>query len=115
MLGSSYGVVVYEPPDGIPFNPNVSIEAGFMLAIDRPVLFLANDHLQGLPVDFSGHIFKTYSEDDMFSSRCSAVRDWIECDLSYYNYEDKKLVLFVSKWWHLPLCIRQGNSCRAHG
>src|ERR1017187_123749 len=58
MLGSSYGIGTYEPC-GIPFNPNVSIEAGFMLALDRPVLFLVNEELRGLPVDFSGHIFKT--------------------------------------------------------
>ena len=39
MLGSSYGIVIYEPTSNVPFNPNVSIEAGFMLALDRPVLF----------------------------------------------------------------------------
>lgn len=98
MLGSSYGVVVYEPRGDIPFNPNVSIEAGFMLALDRPVLLLANARLQKLPVDFSGHIFKTYnpSEDALVGSVRQAVRDWIEHDLSYYDYGDKKLILFVS-------------------
>lgn len=98
MIGSSYGVVVYEPHRGIPFNPNVSIEAGFMLASDRPVLFLANDGLRALPVDFSGHIYKTYSAEVgiLTASMRSAVRDWIENDLSYYDYGDKKLILFVS-------------------
>ncbi|MCH7694040.1 MAG: hypothetical protein IID50_11410 [Proteobacteria bacterium] len=98
MVGSSYGIVVYEPRDDIPFNPNVSIEAGFMLASDRPVLFLANDQLQGLPVDFSGRIFKTYSANEgaLVGSTRLAVRDWIEHDLSYYDYGDKRLILFVS-------------------
>ena len=98
MLGSSYGVVVYEPRDEVPFNPNVSIEAGFMLALDRPVLFLANDRLRTLPVDFSGHIFKTYHEhgDTLVTSVRSAVRDWVEHDLSYFDYANKKLVVFVS-------------------
>lgn len=98
MLGSSYGVVVYEPRDDVPFNPNVSIEAGFMLALDRPVLFLANDRLRTLPVDFSGHIFKTYREDGdtLAASVRSAVGDWVEHDLSYFDYAKKKLVLFVS-------------------
>ena len=100
MLGSSYGVVVYEPHDGIPFNPNVSIEAGFMLALDRPVLFLLSNALQGLPVDFSGHIYRTYNagagESELLGSARAVVKDWIEHDLSYYNYGDKKLVLFVS-------------------
>lgn len=98
MLGSSYGIVIYEPSGNVPFNPNVSIEAGFMLALDRPVLFLANDELRGLPVDFSGHIFKTFrsDHDNVASSTRGAVRDWIEHDLSYYDYGNKKLVLFVS-------------------
>ena len=68
MLGSSYGVVVYEPCSNIPFNPNVSIEAGFMLALDRPVLFLANDELQRLPVDFSGHISRRITQTKAFWS-----------------------------------------------
>ena len=97
MLGSSYGIVIYEPCS-IPFNPNVSIEAGFMLALDRPVLFLVNEELRGLPVDFSGHIFKTYKSDqgNLSGSTGGAVRDWIEHDLSFYDYGNKKLVLFVS-------------------
>ena len=51
MIGSSYGIVIYEPKDDIPFNPNVSIEAGFMMALDRPVLLLANEMLPALRVD----------------------------------------------------------------
>src|SRR4051812_48855978 len=52
MLACSYGIVVFEPHHEVPFNPNVSIEAGFMLALDRPVLFLVNKRLASLPVDF---------------------------------------------------------------
>jgi hypothetical protein len=98
MLSSSYGIVIYEPSGKVHFNPNVSIEAGFMLALDRPVLFLANEKLRGLPVDFAGHIFKTYKSnpDKVGGSARDAVRDWIEHDLSYYDYGKKKLVLFVS-------------------
>ena len=98
MLGSSYGVTIYEPHEDIPFNPNVSIEAGFMLALDRPVLFLANETLSKLPTDFSGFIYKTYSSAMNLLTRTAriGVRDWIEHDLSYYDYGNKKLVLFVS-------------------
>lgn len=98
MLGSSYGVVIYEPRDNVPFNPNVSIEAGFMLALDRPVLLLVNGRLQSLPVDFAGHIFKSYdsSGDTLEATVRSSVKDWIQHDLSYYDYADKKLIVFVS-------------------
>lgn len=98
MLGSTYGVVVYEPVNDIPFNPNVSIEAGFMRALDKSVLFLATDELGAMPVDFAGHIFKTYSANPrrLRNSIHDAVKDWIENDLSYYDYRDKRLVVFVS-------------------
>jgi hypothetical protein len=61
MLACSYGIVVYEPHLEVPFNPNVSIEAGFMLALDRPVLFLVNKRLTALPVDFAGHLHRTFN------------------------------------------------------
>ncbi len=98
MLGCSYGVVIYEPINNIPFNPNVSIEAGFMLALDRPILFLANQELQSLPVDFTGYIFKTFDSapDKLDISSRWAIKDWIRHDLSYYDYMRKKLILFVS-------------------
>lgn len=96
MLGSSYGVVVYEPHEDIAYNPNVSIEAGFMLALDRPVLFLASESLSRLPTDFSGHIYKTYSSARRTHTIRSAVRDWVANDLSYYDYGDRKLILFLS-------------------
>jgi protein-tyrosine-phosphatase len=96
MIGSSYGIVIYEPKDKIPFNPNVSIEAGFMLALDRPVLLLANKRVATLPVDFSGRVFKTFRTEDISSSVDQAVSDWIERDISYFRYGDKKLVVFVS-------------------
>jgi protein-tyrosine-phosphatase len=96
MLGSSYGIVIYEPKEDIPFNPNVSIEAGFRIALDRSVLLLANSELKGLPVDFSGHIFKTFEPTRVGDTVKAAVKDWIEHDLSYYNYGDKKVIVFVS-------------------
>ncbi len=96
MIGSSYGVVVYEPTDTVPFNPNVSIEAGFMIALDKQVLFLANNYLKKLPVDFSGHLFKTFSVSKLDESINDAISDWVLHDISYFNYGKKKVVVFVS-------------------
>lgn len=102
IIGCSYGVAVYEPMGDILFNPNVSIEAGFMLALDKPVLFLANQSLNRLPVDFTGHIYKTFSPYKLKETINTAIRDWVERDLSLYDYSDKKLVVFVSR----------GGTCR---
>lgn len=97
ILGCSYGIVIYEPFKEIEFNPNVSIEAGFMLALDRPVLFLVNESLAKMPVDLSGHIFKSYlGGGGLLESVRSSVRDWVEHDISYCDYGSKKLLVFVS-------------------
>lgn len=96
MIGSSYGVVVYEPTETIAFNPNVSIEAGFMSALDKQVLFLSNGYQKSLPVDFSGHLFKIFSASKIQDSITSAISDWVLHDISYFNYGDKKVVVFVS-------------------
>lgn len=96
MLGSSYGIAVYEPQGDVPFNPNVSIEAGFMTALDRPILFLLNEYHRRLPVDWSGHLFKVYRPGNLESSIRACVSDWILKDLSYFDYGAKKVVVFVS-------------------
>jgi protein-tyrosine-phosphatase len=96
MVGSSYGIVIYEPDGDIPFNPNVSIEAGFMLALDHQVLLLANQKLDRLPVDFSGHVYRRFDENDLENSVYRAVSDWVTRDISYVDYGDKKLIVFVS-------------------
>jgi len=96
MLGSSYGIVVYEPEGDVPFNPNVSIEAGFMSALDRPVLFLLNQYHQKLPVDWSGHLFKVYRPANLASSITECISDWILKDISYFDYGNRKVIVFVS-------------------
>jgi protein-tyrosine-phosphatase len=98
MLGSSYGICIYEPNALCPFNPNISIEAGFMLALDKPVLFLVNSDTSRLPTDFSGHIYKEYRGAPSWRGRSikAAVRDWIENDLSYCDYKNNKLIVFAS-------------------
>ncbi|UZJ39807.1 hypothetical protein OO185_01550 [Prosthecochloris sp. SCSIO W1102] len=80
----------------IPFNPNVSIEAGFMSALDKQVLFLANNYLNSLPVNFAGHIFKTYSPEKINQTVKSSISEWVLHDISYSNYDQKKVVVFVS-------------------
>jgi len=97
ILGCSYGIVIYEPYLGVDFNPNVSIEAGFMLALDRPVLFLVDENLARMPVDLAGHIYKQFKSGGVLGGSIrEAVRDWIEHDLSYCDYGGKKLLVFVS-------------------
>jgi protein-tyrosine-phosphatase len=96
MIGSAYGIVIYEPKDGIPFNPNVSIEAGFMLGLDRQVLLLSNQKNASLPVDFSGRKFKTFDSRNISETVNKAVSDWIEKDISYFPYGRRKLIIFTS-------------------
>lgn len=96
MIGSSYGILIYQPKDRIPFNPSVSIEAGFMIALDRPVLILANKELSALPVNFAGHVYKNFDPRKVVSTVQESVRDWLLHDLSYFRLGRKKVIVFVS-------------------
>jgi protein-tyrosine-phosphatase len=102
LLGSAYGVAVFMPDKHVQFNPNVAIESGFMMALDRPVLLLVSNSLQGVPADFSGLLYRTFNPYQLAETLTPAVGQWVERDVSYFDYRGQPLVVFVSR----------GGTCR---
>lgn len=96
ILGCSYGIAVFEPTERAHLNPNVAIEAGFMMALDKPVLLLANSYVDQLPIDFAGQMHRTYDATDIPNTVARAVADWVRVDIPYYDYGDQKVVVFAS-------------------
>jgi nucleoside 2-deoxyribosyltransferase len=56
MLGCSKGIAILEDKVKPDFNPNVGIEYGFMRALNKPVLVLAEKDFQRISADLSGII-----------------------------------------------------------
>ena len=76
MHAADYGVAVFERVDTSDYNPNVSIEVGYMMALGTPLCLLKEKRLPRLPSDIAG---KLYHEFDMLSRTRSvpaAVKQW---------------------------------------
>jgi hypothetical protein len=57
IYGCGIGIAVFERTEAEEFNPNVSLEVGYMLALGKPVCFLKDDSLRALPTDLAGKLY----------------------------------------------------------
>ena len=71
------GVAVFEQLVKKDYNPNVSLELGYMLALGRKVLLLKEHHLPRLPSDIVGHLYKRFDARDISTTIRRAVDAWL--------------------------------------
>jgi hypothetical protein len=76
-----YGIAIFEDIEKRDFNPNVSLELGYMLGRGKRCLILKEQRLPDLPADVIHRLYKPF---DMFNVRASVSREvarWIDVDL----------------------------------
>lgn len=56
-------------------NPNVSIEVGYLLGLQKKVLFLKHDNLPKLPSDFGGEHYAAFNN---YETIKSSISEWLE-------------------------------------
>jgi len=95
------GVAVFEQLVEKDYNPNVSLELGYMLAKGKKVLLLKECHLPRLPTDMVGHLYKDFDARDISVTVGSAAQAWLR-DIGIAKSVSEKLVVFVS----------HGGTCR---
>lgn len=81
LLGAEAGIAIFDnvPAGGklpVGFNPNVSVEAGYMMGLDKPVMLLKDKHLERMPTDFGGKLYHSFDGENP-TSAAAAVRKWI--------------------------------------
>lgn len=76
MRACKYGVAVFEQALERDFNPNVSLELGFMLSRGRRVLLLKEKSLNALPTDVVGKLYQEFDIGDPESIR-HIVDKWV--------------------------------------
>ena len=81
MTCSMYGLAVFEQIDERDFNPNVSLELGYMLAKRRRCLILKEKHLPILPADVVHRLYKPFDMFDIEGSVSLQVAHWVDVDL----------------------------------
>jgi hypothetical protein len=62
--GCGFGIAVFERIEAETFNPNVSLEVGYMLALKKPVCLLKDQTLQTLHADLVGRLYKAFDPQD---------------------------------------------------
>lgn len=81
LTGSMYGVAILEDIDQRDFNPNVSLELGYMLGRNKRCLILKEQRLPNLPADLVHRLYKPF---DMFNISATVTREvarWVDVDL----------------------------------
>jgi protein-tyrosine-phosphatase len=95
------GVAVFEQLIKKDFNPNVSLELGYMLARCKKVLLLKERSLPRLPSDIVGHLYKEFDARDIPKTIRRAAEAWLR-DIGIAKSGSEKVVVFVS----------HGGTCR---
>jgi len=71
MHGYGFGIADFERIEEECFNPNISLEVGYMMALGKPVCILKDKTLKTLHSDLVG---KLYREFDPFEARSTILR-----------------------------------------
>jgi nucleoside 2-deoxyribosyltransferase len=75
--GCRFGIAVFERLSADDFNPNVSLEVGYMLALRKPVCLLKDQTLRALPTDLVGRIYRTFDPQSPRESIPSQLQSWM--------------------------------------
>lgn len=81
MTGCQLGIAVFEDIEQRDFNPNVSLELGYMMAKQRRCLILKEKRLPNLPADVVHRLYKQFDMFDIERSVSREVANWVAIDL----------------------------------
>ena len=77
IYGCRFGIAVFERIDDNSFNPNVSLEVGYMIGIGRPVCYLKDKTLPSLQSDLIGKLYRQFDAHDPGGTIPSALTKWM--------------------------------------
>lgn len=81
MTGCNLGIAVFEDIDDRDFNPNVSLELGYMLARHKRCLILKERRLPTLPADVVHRLYKDFDMFKINETVAHQVDRWLRIDL----------------------------------
>jgi nucleoside 2-deoxyribosyltransferase len=77
MHGADFGIAVFERLEGDEFNPNVSLEVGYMLGIRKQVCLLKDSTLRSLHADLVGKLYRDFNPQDPETSIAPKLQAWL--------------------------------------
>jgi len=77
MHGCKYGIAVFEEISEREFNPNLSLELGYMYASGKACLVLKDKRMPRLPNDICGKIYADFDTYDIKGTIPNCIRKWV--------------------------------------
>lgn len=78
MHGCAFGIAVFERLEANDFNPNVSLEVGYMMASRKAVCLLKDRTLRTLHTDLVGKIYRTFDPQTAAETIPEQLRQWMD-------------------------------------
>jgi hypothetical protein len=78
IYGCGFGVAVFERLLTDDFNPNVSLEVGYMMALRKQVCLLKDQTLPKLQTDLVGRLYRPFDTQDPVNSIVPQLEAWIK-------------------------------------
>jgi hypothetical protein len=75
--GCAFGVAVFERLEAEEFNPNVSLEVGYMRALRKSVCLLKDNTLKTLHTDLAGKLYKEFDPQNPTTSIPKELEKWL--------------------------------------
>jgi hypothetical protein len=89
MHGCSFGIAIFEDAESKGFNPNVSLEVGYLQALGKPVLPLKSPSLPRLPSDLLSKLYLDYEPMAIQESTILQISDWIARRIQIKKVSDR--------------------------
>jgi nucleoside 2-deoxyribosyltransferase len=77
LYGCGFGIAVFERIEAEKFNPNVSLEVGYMLALKKSVCLLKDGTLETLHTDLVGKLYKAFNTQDPIKTIPDKITQWL--------------------------------------
>jgi hypothetical protein len=78
IYGCRFGIAVFERIEGDDFNPNVALEIGYMMGINKQVCLLKDQTLKGLNTDLTGKLYKEFDPQNCDTTILPLLRKWMQ-------------------------------------
>jgi len=77
MHGCRFGIAIFERLTEDEFNPDVSLEVGYMMALGKPVCFLKDKTLPFLQTDLAGRLYEPFDVQNPRESIPGRLEKWL--------------------------------------
>lgn len=78
MHACDFGIAVYERIISDDFNPNVSLEVGYLFGMKKPVMLLKDQTLKALNTDLTGKLYKEFDTTKTKESINTSIEKWLK-------------------------------------